>query len=909
MTGMTSLFRNTLLAFGCFLIAPDISAQAPKFAGKDANTPESEFSLATSIPKELCVGDVVTFRFKGKVNVDGWHLYSSRDDGNIAYNPTALEIFAEESKGIKLKGKMTENHKAQEVEDELMGGFIRSFHEKQVEFTQKLEITGPEVVLEGQLSAQTCTDAGMCKFLKLGIEWRATAKGCSANIAGAANAGSPSPDTLTPTPRIAAYEFTAFDSTQTLNGNIRAQKLLMPALTFLPGNESIFAFAHLEQARSYAASVGRPLLLNLTGHSCPNCLKMAGDVFRDPAVDSILRHRVILVNLYLDDNTKEIDGLFLGNGKPAETVGQYCTEIARTMFGTVEPPTFTVQDEKGFIYGSSIGFNPSPSHFVKWLKYCLAEYYQDKGKAEAPWLPKAAATTSDAAQGALAPEANDCSLWGLLLTFVKAMGGGFIALLTPCVFPMIPMTVSFFVKQGGGSQDRSKGMKNAIIYALSIVFIYGFAGFLISSFMPPSTLYKLGSAVVPNAIFFLIFFLFALSFFGLFEITLPSSWSTAMNNKAGAGGFLGPFFMALTLVIVSFSCTGPILGTAIVQASSGSVCKWTPFLAFMGFGVAFAIPFGFLALFPKLLDRLPQAGGWMNTVKVVFGFLELALCFKFLSNVDLVMHWHILDRQVFLGIWIVIFTLLGAYFLGWFLLPHDEKQDHVSVPRLLMAMASLSFVLYMVPGLWGGSLSSLEGLIPPATKNIGVKLLPHQMESGGGPGEKSLNKEICESERKYAFIAEDRESHGLCMFYDLPQAIQFAKSKGKPIFVDFTGHSCANCRRMENDVWPDDKIMGLLQNEFVTVSLYADEPYRFDHPVTNPDGKKLRDIGSWVTDYQRRNFGLISQPYYVLMDHDETRLNEPRPYTPDVGAYHKFLLEGIAEFKKRHGLSSEAPAL
>jgi thiol:disulfide interchange protein DsbD len=362
--------------------------------------------------------------------------------------------------------------------------------------------------------------------------------------------------------------------------------------------------------------------------------------------------------------------------------------------------------------------------------------------------------------------------------------------------------------------------------------------------------------------------------------------------------------MALVLVLVSFSCTGPILGTAIVEAGASSACKWNAFMAFLGFGVAFAIPFGLLAIFPKLLEKLPMAGGWMNTVKVVFGFLELALCMKFVSNVDLSQHWHLLDRSVFLGIWVVIFSMLGAYLLGWITMPHDEKLERVSVPRLLMAIGSFSFVMYLVPGLWGAPLSSLEGLIPPTTKNVGVRLLPHQVESGGSAGAETLNKEICASDRKFKEIAEDRESHGLCMFYDLDQAIEFAKAKNKPLFVDFTGHTCANCRKMENDVWPDERIMSLLQNEFVTVSLYADERnVRFDPPRLDADGNKLRNMADWVTDYQRRHYGLISQPFYVLMDHDQSSLTPKGVgYTPQIEIYQAFLKEGIAEFNKRKGI-------
>jgi thiol:disulfide interchange protein DsbD len=459
---------------------------------------------------------------------------------------------------------------------------------------------------------------------------------------------------------------------------------------------------------------------------------------------------------------------------------------------------------------------------------------------------------------------------------------------------MIPLTVSFFVKQGEGK--KASGLRGAITYALSIVFIYGGLGLLISILFGPSALYTLGSHPIPNFIFFVLFLVFAISFLGAFDITLPSSWSTAMNTKAGAGGILGPFFMALTLVIVSFSCTGPLLGAAVVGSTQGAACTMKPFMAMTGFGVAFGIPFGLLALFPGLLNKLPQAGGWMNTIKVIFGFLELALCMKFLSNVDLALHWHLLDRQIFLGIWIVIFALLGLYFLGKINLPHDEPSEKTSVPRLLFAVASLSFTMYLVPGLWGAPLSVLEGLIPPANTSIGVKLLPHQVASD----DVSLNAEICEQDRKYASIYEDREAHGFCMFYDLDQAIAFAKEKNVPVFVDFTGHSCANCRKMENDVWPVEKVMETLKNEFVMVSLYADETERLEEPKVNADGRKLRKIGDWVQDYQSRYYKTIAQPYYALIDFDESALVMPVGYTPDADKFHKYLESGIEAFKKRH---------
>jgi thiol:disulfide interchange protein len=735
------LFAALLLCLSCW--GNSARAQAPDFTGQLPGYGEATVKLGVSPAGPYKVGDVITLTFDAHVVQDGWHLYSSRTDGNIAYNATELFIFEDESQGIKKAGAMTENRKPREREDELMGGTIRDFAEHDVKFTQKLKVTSAKVHLVGEFVYQFCTDAGMCKFPKLPFEWSFTATGPG---------GDSSDD-------------------EGLDGN--GGKDPQAQVTPVPNPDSAAQAAAAAKADSAR-----------------------------PAADT-------------------------------------------TAFGDFQV------------------FGPGKSAAVK------------------------------ASEGE-----EDCSGSALFSMFILAFLGGLGAILTPCVFPMIPMTVSFFLKQGEGEVDRAAGIRGGAIYAASIIFIYAGLGLFISTVFGPSALYTLGSHWIPNLIFFLIFLIFAMSFLGMFEIVLPSSWSTAMNNKASKGGFFGPFFMALTLVIVSFSCTGPILGAAVVGSTQGAVCTWKPFMAFLGFGVAFGIPFGLLAAFPKLMQKLPMAGGWMNTVKVVFGFLELALCMKFLSNIDLALHLHILDRQVFLGIWIVIFGLLGAYFLGWITMPHDDKTDRVSVPRLLMAVASMSFALYLVPGLWGGPLTSLEGLAPPMNKNIGVRLQPHVLEDGEG----TLNEAICKSDRKYADIMQDREAHGFCMFYDLEQAVLFAREKNRPIFVDFTGHSCANCRAMENSVWTDNKVHQLLTEEFVMVSLYADEPFRFKEPLINPEGKKLRTVGDLVQYYQARNFGVVSQPYYVLMDHDQQPLNTPVPYTPVIEEYVKFLEEGIKIFNEKHEL-------
>lgn len=903
-TRMKTRFPATLLRSGLVLgflfIALGLMAQLPTFDGKDKFTTEAEFALVTAVPKELCVGDVVTFTFKGKINTDGWHLYSARTDGNIAYNPTMLEIFMDESKGIKLKGAMTENHKADEVDDEIMMGLVRSFHEKQVDFTQKLEITGPDVVLVGQLSAQTCTSDGMCKFLKLPIEWRIKAKACGTGAVadpGLDSALTASNDTVSGVGAMPSYDFKPYDSTKTLSDNIKAQPRLFPDLSMTNGETGVCGFAHLEQARKYAEKVGRPLLLYFTGHTSASTRKMESQVFPNLAVDSILRNRVVMVNLWNDDNRKETGGLLLNSGAAAKTLGEFVLDLQSNMFGTVAQPLFALQDPKGLTYGEAIGTNPDPVQFKTWLDSAITEYYKDKGIKEAAWLPIA---TKSADKGA--EITGDCSPSTLWSSFFIAFIAGLIAILTPCVFPMIPMTVSFFVKQGEGAENRSKGIRNGLIYAGSIIFIYGFVGFLISLIFGGQALYILGSHPIPNLIFFAIFFAFALSFLGMFEITLPSRWSTATNNKATSGGFLGPFFMALTLVIVSFSCTGPILGAALVQTTQGAECGWKPFAAMLGFGFAFGIPFGLMAMLPKLMEKLPMAGGWMNTVKVVFGFLELALCMKFLSNADQVMQWGLLDRQIFLGIWIVIFLFLTFYFLGWILLPHDEKKESIKVPRLIMSIAVMSFVLYLIPGLWGGPLPMMEGLLPPMNKEIGVKLLPHQFAEEG-----TINDQICKSERKNAHIGIENEAHGFCMFYDLDQAIAFAKKVNKPLFVDFTGHTCANCRKMEQQVWPDDQVRKLLLEEYVMVSLYADDETRLDSTVIGTKGTKLRKVGDWVVDYQSHNFGTIAQPLYVLMDHDQTAMVPQRAFNLDKKGYADFLNSGITEFNKRHGIATESP--
>lgn len=532
--------------------------------------------------------------------------------------------------------------------------------------------------------------------------------------------------------------------------------------------------------------------------------------------------------------------------------------------------------------------------------------------------------------------------------FLEAFLFGLVSLLTPCVFPMIPMTVSFFtgkkkkeshtLSPEEQKRKRLKGIKNALLFSINIIFIYTFLGLLLTIIFGPQTLYALASDPWVNLFFFAIVFVFGLSFLGWFEITLPSSWVNAIDRKSDnkriiySGdsekykvgdlvhisqiseenrllkqqgkqpmafeentSLVGIFFMALTLALVSFSCTGPIVGTLLVNAAAGEVAG--PAIGMLGFSLAFALPFGLFALFPSWMDSLPKSGGWLNTVKVVLGFLELALSLKFLSNTDLVWHLGILDRDIYLSAWIVIFTMLGLYLLGFIILPHDDKVEKISVPRLLSAIMSFWFVLYMVPGLWGAELRLLSGFLPPVSESMGVRLL------GGtviGALQNTQSNEICNMPRKYEHLKKDTPI-GFCVFYDLEEAQQYAKKVNKPLFIDFTGHTCVNCRDMEQNVWSDKTVKRILNNEFVMVSLFVDDRERLEN-AEEIDGKTLRYVGDKWLHLQQTRYNTNAQPYYVITDANLNTLIEPRAYNKDVQAYIQYLENGIKAFKEKQGV-------
>lgn len=479
------------------------------------------------------------------------------------------------------------------------------------------------------------------------------------------------------------------------------------------------------------------------------------------------------------------------------------------------------------------------------------------------------------------PESNESDS-SLYMIFFIAFLSGFAALLTPCVFPMIPMTVSFFTKQ---SKNKAKGIKNAIIYGISIVLIYVFLGTVITLIFGADALNALSTNVWFNVIFFVLLVVFALSFLGAFEIMLPNSWANKVDRQADKGGILGIVFMALALAIVSFSCTGPIIGTLLVEAASkGGIA---PIVGMLGFSFALALPFMLFAMFPGWLNTLPKSGGWLNTVKVFLGFIELALAFKFLSNADLVLQLHWFEREIFLSIWIAIFGTLAFYLFGKITLPHDSPSSSISVGRLSVGLLILVFTIYLIPGLWGAPLKLISGFPPPMTYS--------ESPYGVGGSNRESTSAIALPDGAH------KGPHDIMAFTDYEKGLAYAKSVNKPILLDFTGFACVNCRKMEDYVWSDPRILSILNNEVVLISLYVDDKRELpieEQYVSKETGKKIKSIGNKWSDFQITRYKANAQPYYIILDTKEKSLNQPVGYMPDITEYEQWLKYGIKQFQK-----------
>ena len=476
------------------------------------------------------------------------------------------------------------------------------------------------------------------------------------------------------------------------------------------------------------------------------------------------------------------------------------------------------------------------------------------------------------------------SLWAI---FIAGLLGGFAALLMPCIFPMLPLTVSYFTK---GGEKKEGAVSKALLYGLSIIVIYVVLGLLVTVIFGADALNSLATNGIFNFFFFLLLVAFAASFLGAFEITLPSSWVNKMDANADKGGLAGLFFMAATLALVSFSCTGPIIGTLLVQAATTGALLG-PAIGMFGFALALAIPFALFAMFPSLMHSLPRSGGWLNSVKVVLGFLELAFSLKFLSNVDLAYHWQWFDREIFLVLWIVIFALMGIYLLGKLSFSHDSPLPYVSVPRLFMAIIVLSFTMYMIPGLWGAPLKAISAFLPPQDTQDFDLYTPTL--NGGGKGTETIKgtKGV-----KYADIFH--APLNLNAFFDYDEGMSYAKSVHKPVMIDFTGHACVNCRKMEASVWPDKEVYDRISQDYVLIQLYVDDKtdLAVNEQATTPQGRQIKTIGNKWSDLQATKFQANSQPFYVLLDNDGNLLIPPGGADYDPQSYLKFLDSGLKAY-------------
>ena len=517
----------------------------------------------------------------------------------------------------------------------------------------------------------------------------------------------------------------------------------------------------------------------------------------------------------------------------------------------------------------------------------------------------AAPAVSQEAAGGIAGVANDVNKnISLLRIFWLGLIAGLIAVFTPCVFPLIPVTVSFFLKR---SQSKNEGIRNAVIYSISIILIYTVPTFVLTKIFGDDIMYTIATSAIANLLFFVIFIIFAISFFGGFELTLPSSWATKADQKASGGGLIGIFFMALTLVIVSFSCTGPFVGSLLAQVSSANSAHAGSAAVFgmLGLSAGLAIPFSLFAFFPSLLHVLPKSGGWLNSVKVVFGFIELALAMKFLSMVDQIYGWHLLDREIFLAIWIVLTLLAGFYLLGKLKFSHDSDLKFISIPRLFFAIIFLTFGVYLIPGMWGAPLKSMSGLLPPVTtQDFDLNALQYKLDgiaSSSGSGSNTADF-AAKADPPKLYVDKLHVPYGLTAYYDLDEGLKAAKILNKPVMLDFTGHSCTNCRKMEQEVWGDPQVLKRIKNDFVLVSLYVDENSTLpvEQQYTAKNGKYISTVGDKNKDYEISTFGVLVQPLYMFLDANGKPLSmEHYGYDSDIDKFVKHLDDMKAAFEAR----------
>ncbi|MEE4198900.1 MAG: cytochrome c biogenesis protein CcdA [Bacteroidales bacterium] len=555
-----------------------------------------------------------------------------------------------------------------------------------------------------------------------------------------------------------------------------------------------------------------------------------------------------------------------------------------TLKGSIEYQV--CQDDK------CVYFNPDFAINVKGVKANAALTTESAENELTPQVEARQETQPEKIDEPITPPEPDRSMWGI---FFLAFALGLAGVLTPCVFPMIPMTVSFFMQ---GQSSKFNSIVKALIFGISIVVLYTSVGLIVSLTSAGADFTTtLSTHWIPNTIFFALFIAFAASFFGMFEIVLPSGLANKADRQVDKGGFLASFFMAFTLVIVSFSCTGPIVGALLVKAAAGDIME--PLIGMFGFGLAFALPFTLFAIFPRMLKGLPKSGGWMNSVKVVLGFIILAFSFKFIANIDQSYHLNLISRDVYLAIWIVLFILLGFYLLGKLKFSHDSETPFVTVPRLVLAIVSFTFALYLLPGMFGAELNAVSSLLPPKS----AQQFDVTQDKGSIGMDRTVSPEsntLCETP-KYNDILH--LPHGLQGYFDYEQGMECARKLNKPVLLDFKGHACSNCKEMESKVWSDPEVLKRLRNDYVIIALYVDDRTKLpeDEWVTSEyDGKVKKTIGKKYADFQITKYNINTQPYYVLVDHEGENLTGAMGYDLNINRFVEFLDTGLEEFKKRN---------
>lgn len=769
-------------------------------------------------------------QFKATIE-DGWHLYSQflpSDEGPIA---TSFDF--DDNANIELIGKTAEPKPEKEYDPNF--DMELTFFGHEVTFKQKVKLLSEATTVTGELTFMVCNDK-MClppEYLDFSFDLKAAP---------------PQKEKANekPEPKV--------EKTENSNSSIEASKQELP-----PANSGIldpvdWTFKASEEAGKY--------FIELTAEIEEGWHLYSLDLPEDDGP--------VATEITIDKNKS-----YKAAGK-VSVIGKEVTEY---------DPNFLMDLS---FFKKKVTFKQEILPFVKNAIVTGNVYFMvcnDKQCLPPEEIPFEVELKNETVSEAGSSDEDSKSMWGI---FFLSFLGGFAALLTPCVFPMIPLTVSFFTKQ---SKSKAKGISNALLYGFSIVFIYVLLGFGVTVTFGADALNALSTNVWFNLFFFILLVVFAISFFGAFEITLPNSWINKADRVSDKGGIIGIFFMAFTLSLVSFSCTGPIIGTLLVEAAvQGGVAG--PLVGMTGFSLALALPFALFAAFPGWLNSLPQSGGWLNSVKVVLGFLELALALKFLSNADLVLQAGYITREVFIAIWIGIFLMLSLYLLGVFRLPHDSPIEKLSVGRTLFATISIIFTFYLIPGLWGAPLKVISGFPPPMFYS----------ESPNGVGQSGM---IAHATSENSDVVGDPGHcpHNLPCFHDYEEGMAYAKETGKPVMLDFTGWACVNCRKMEEQVWSDPRVLDILRNDLVLISLYVDEklelPEEEQKTVTIGDKKKkIKTVGNKWSYFQASKFGTNSQPYYIFLDHEGNQLHEPAAYDPNIQKFITWLNTGIDEFEK-----------